>query len=253
MNKSLTSTVFNLILRALPVAELNNLRSFLEPIVLYHGEVIYQAGEQIKYAYFPETCLVSMQTIFTNGTSVESGLIGYEGAVGTWLALSKSAPNRQAFVQISGTAYRISAALFSDALLKSPALNRAILHYAFNYIEQAAQIGACNCSHTVDMRLMRMLLVCRDRTAYDTLRLTQEGIAQILGVNRPSVSVCAKQLKDAGIIDYDRGNIRILNAQRLEADACECYQIIRQTYDMYIAQLEDRLMFGYSDNTSNIS
>jgi len=221
----------NRLLAALPPKECRRLLDATEQVALTYGEFLYEPGDEIKYVYFPNDCLVSLLTLVDQHQALEVGLVGREGMVGIPLVLETSVSPVRALVQGSGTAMRMEAAPFLTELRQSPALQRELHRYTYALMAQVTQTAACNRFHVVEARLARWLLMTQDRLQAHTFRLTQEFLAQMLGVRRVGVTKAARTLQQAGLIDYSRGNIAILDRKRLEDAACTCYEIVRDMHE----------------------
>jgi CRP-like cAMP-binding protein len=224
----------NLILSALPEEEYNRLLPELEPIKMEIGDLIHRPDEVIEYVHFPQDSVVSSVTYLDDGTSVEAGIIGREGTTGIATALSNTTSPLEVTVQIPGDCLRIKADGFKQALEDNSVLKRLVHQHIFAYITQLAHVNACNAHHVLEQRLARWLLMCRERVNSDVLPITQEFIAQMLGVHRPGVTLVALNLKEAGIINYRRGEITICDRAKLEEAACKCYEAIKKDYDDYL-------------------
>ena len=229
---------FNQLLNSLPADEYSKLCSDLEPVKMKRGDVVYKAGERIKYVYFPENCILSMITIFEDGTSVESGIVGREGMTGAGIILADTMNARETFVQTSGQGWRMNSENFSRAIAQSDTLKTITSNYASAFFDQVAQAGACSNHHSLIKRLARLLLMCHDRVEGDNINITHEIIAQMLGAYRPNVTNAAMILKDENKINYQRGLITILDRTGLENVACECYEAINESYRHYLSSLE---------------
>jgi CRP-like cAMP-binding protein len=224
----------NLILSALPEKEYNQLLPELEPITMQLGEIIHQPNERIKYVHFPQDSIVSSVTFLNNGTSVEAGIVGREGTTGVSVALGRETSPRQVSVQSAGDCLRIKTDKFRAALKQLEVLEFLVRQHISAFVSQTSQIIACNAHHSIDARLARWLLMTQDRVESYELLLTQDFMAQMLGVHRPGVTIAALSLKEAGIIDYRRGNITICDRAGLEKISCECYKVIKKEYDSYL-------------------
>jgi len=217
----------NDVLSALPLEEYTCLLPNLELLTFDLGKVVYESGERLNYIYFPTTSVVSILYIMEDGATAEMGLVGRDGVVGIALFLGgQTTPNR-AVVQIAGGAFRMSAKLLAREFARGGGFQDSLLRYTQALITQISQTAVCNRLHPVAERLSRWLLLCHDRAESDELLMTQEFIANMLGGRRESVTVAACHLQDAGLIQYARGHIRIIDRKRLEANACECYQIVK--------------------------
>lgn len=223
------ATTPNCLLAALPAKEYERLLDGLEPVRLTYGEVLNEPGEQIRYAYFPCDCLVSLLTVVEGRRALEVGLVGREGMVGSRLALGFAASSVRSLVQGTGTALRIESARFLREFHRGPELQRALLRFTDALMLQVTQNAACNRFHVVEARLARWLLMTRERVSSLEFYLTHEFLADMLGVRRVGVTVAASALQRRQLIHYRRGAIKILDLQGLEASACSCYQQVRLT------------------------
>lgn len=191
--------------------------------MLVSGDILYEPGAAITRVYFPGNSVVSLLTVVDDRAALEVGLIGREGIVGIPLALGVGSSPVRALVQGAGSAMQMNRARFRIALRASPPLQLAVHRYAHRLMKQITQTAACNRFHAVDRRLARWLLMMRDRVGSPEFHLTHEFLAHMLGVRRVGVTQAASRLQQRRIIDYSRGNIRILDATGLEAAACSCY------------------------------
>jgi CRP-like cAMP-binding protein len=219
----------NRLLAALPAKVYERLLAGLEPVKLTYGEVLYEPGEQIRYVYFPGDCVVSLLTVVENHRALEVGLVGREGMVGSRLALGITTASVRAMVQGTGTAVRMKSAHFLREFHRSPALQRALLHFTDALMIQVTQTAACNRFHMVAARLARWLLMTRERLPSSEFHLTQEFLADMLGVRRAGVTAAASALQRRKLIRYRRGTITILDQKGLEASSCSCYQHVKVT------------------------
>lgn len=221
----------NLILSALPAEEYERLSSQLEFVELPLGMILYDLEEPIRYAYFPLSGAVSLVTVLRDGGSVEAGVIGNEGMVGIPLVLGTELElNHRAQAQVAGSALRLKAAALQKEFRSSERLRSLLLRHLHAFMTQVSQTVACNRMHKLDERLARWLLSCQDRLGSDEFALTQEFIAEMLGVRRAGVSVAVTQLQERGLIKHRRGHIQILDRHGLEAVSCECYSTVRREY-----------------------
>jgi CRP-like cAMP-binding protein len=205
----------NRILQALTRPEYEFLAMYLEPVRLWTGEVLYHPEQSITHVYFPNRGTVSVIAVFADGGSVEAGMVGNEGMFGINVFLGSISTPLQAVVQLPG-----DGGILQDVLLR----------YTQAFITQVAQTAACNNSHKVEGRLARWLLMCGDRAHSAELDLTQEFISQMLGIRRAGVSVAAGELQERGIIRYRRGCITIVDRAALEAESCECYEVVKKEF-----------------------
>ena len=214
----------NSLLAALPRKSYEQLLPALTPETMVFGDVLYEPGRPMRNVYFPDACLVSLLTLVEGHQALEVGMVGNEGMVGVALALGvKNSPMR-ALVQGGGPAMRMGAARFSKELARSPPLQRGLNAYIATLMKQISQSAACNRFHNVQARLARWLLMTRDRVCSGEFHLTHEFLAHMLGVRRVGVTEAASALAQRGLIDYTRGNIRILDHAGLEAASCSCYK-----------------------------
>ncbi len=189
-------------------------------------DLLNEMGEPIEYCYFMNSGMTSILTIMGDGKGVEVGLTGKEGFIGLPLVVGLKTSATRAIVQITGSAFRLSAARALQAVNKCPQLSRKLNRYSQELGMQATQVAACNRLHDVEERLARWLLMSQDRVGGEIVPLTQEFLSHMLGTRRASVTVAAGILQKAGLIKYARGSVTIVNRERLEDAACECYEII---------------------------
>jgi CRP-like cAMP-binding protein len=220
--------VGNIILRCLPRAECTQIFSSLEFVRLRLHQVLHEVGEAIKSVYFMNDGMCSVLTVQPDGQSVEVGLIGKEGFVGLPVIFGFKTSALRIITQGDGSAYRADVAILRNFLPQCPALERELYRYSMILSIQSTQLAACNSLHDVEERLARWLLMSYDRIGSKTMPLTQEFLAQMLGTRRSTVSVAASVLQKAGMISYTRGNVTIVDKSKLEAAACDCYEIIEQ-------------------------
>jgi CRP-like cAMP-binding protein len=221
----------NRLLDALSEQDFRRLAPHLEPVALILGQILYQPQQTIEQVYFPRRSTVSLINILEDGSMVEVGMIGGEGAAGTPLVLASKTSPHQAIVQIPDGALRMQAEVFINQLEQIPNLKRLMLRYTQALMIQIAQTAACNCLHSIEERLARWLLQTQDRAQSDFLDLTQDFLSAMLGVRRATVSVAAGSLQTAGMIKYRRGKITILDREALEEISCECYRATKAEYD----------------------
>ena len=220
----------NRLLDLLPQEDRNSFISKLERVTLKHKDVFFERHKPIEFAHFPLSCVGSVLNLLEDGAVVEVGTIGNEGIIGLPLSWGGRAEPNQCVCQVAGESLRMPAAAFVAELGSNVALRRVTNLYTQAYYTQVAQSTACNRVHPVEMRLARWLLMTHDRVRGDTLRLTQEFIADMLGVRRASVSVVAAMLQRAGIIRYRRGVVQILDREGLEEASCECYGVVKTEF-----------------------
>ena len=221
----------NRILASLPAEEYERLLPHLEEIPLKLGEVISHPDQKIEHVYFPKRGTISVCAVMADGTQVEVGVIGNEGMFGLPVFFKTNTAPLQAMVQLPDGAVRMQAEAFSREVEQCEHLRNLLLHYAQAFFIQAAQTAACNRLHRMDGRLARWLLMCQDRKRSELLQLTHEFIAIMLGVRRAGVTEAANKLKNDGLIDYQRGFVRVIDRKGLEAASCECYAVVRREFD----------------------
>lgn len=227
----------NKLLAALPTAEFNRLLPHLELVPMPLGEVLYESGSPIKHVYFPTTAILSVLYVLENGASAEIAIIGFEGVLGIALFMGgETTPNR-AVVQSAGHAYRLKAPLLMNEFNRAGPLLRLLLRYTQALITQMAQTAVCNRHHSIDQQLCRWLLSSLDRLSTNTLVMTHELIANMLGVRRGGVTVAAGKLQSAGLIRYSRGQIEVLDRPLLEKMACECYAVVKREFDRLLSDI----------------
>ena len=225
-----THTERNRLLLALPRAEYQALLPDLESVILEHGAVLFEARERITHIYFPQRCVVSMLAAAGDGPSVEVGLVGNEGMVGLSAFLGATTSMTQAVLQIPDGAWRMEVRAFSRAVARGTALQEAMQRYTRTVISHVSQVLACNQRHTVSRRCARWLLMAHDRVGADRFTLTQDFLGQMLGAQRPTVSITAHHLQELGLIRYSRGVITVTDRAGLESAACTCYDVMEDDY-----------------------
>jgi CRP-like cAMP-binding protein len=221
----------NTLLTALPPQERNRLLARMEQVSLGLKDVLYERNRPITHVHFPLTGVCSMVVVMSDGLGVEAGTVGNEGMVGLPVYLGADTSPHRAFSQVPGDTLRMRAKDFKDELARGGQLNDVLRRYNQALMNQMAYSVACNRLHSVEERMCRWLLMTHDRVSADQFPLTQEFLAQMLGVRRPSVTVVAGVLQKAGLIAYTRGRVVVLDRPRLEAASCECYQVVRDEFD----------------------
>lgn len=220
----------NHLLAALPEGEWKRWELVLEPCELPLGTVLYEPGKVLSHLYFPTTAIVSLLYVMENGAPAEIAVVGNEGAVGISLFMGGESTTSRAVVQSAGHGYRLPARVLKVEFLHAPVLH-LLLRYTQALITQMAQTAVCNRHHSVDQQLCRWLLLSLDRLQGAELVMTQELIANMLGVRREGVTESASKLQKAGFIRYSRGRITVLNRPGLEKLSCECYAVVKTEYD----------------------
>ncbi len=221
----------NHLLDALPRSDYERIAARLEAVPLKLGDVLYEPGMPLRYVYFPTTAIVSLLYVMEDGASAEIAVVGNEGILGIALFMGGETTPSRAVVQSAGYGYRLKAQLLKDEFGRFGPFLRLLLRYTQALITQMAQTAVCNRHHTVDQQLCRWLLLSLDRLASNELTMTQELIANMLGVRREGVTEAAGKLQLAGLIHYRRGKITVLDRPRLEARSCECYQVVKTEFD----------------------
>jgi CRP-like cAMP-binding protein len=215
----------------LPEAEWRRWQPLLEPVDLPLGKVLYESGSTMSHVYFPTTAIVSLLYVMEDGASAEIAVVGREGLVGIALLMGGESTPSRAVVQSAGKGYRIGAAVVKEKFDRSSAVQHLLLRYTQALITQMAQTAVCNRHHSLDQQLCRWLLLSLDRLDGTELLMTQELIANMLGVRREGVTEAALKLQAAGLISYARGRIKVLDRAGLERRTCECYAVVRKEYD----------------------
>lgn len=230
-------TQHNLLLNALPADELAQISPHLELIPMPLGESLSESGTLMRYVYFPINCIVSLLYVLESGASAEIAVVGNEGIVGVSLFMGGETTTSRAVVQSAGYAYRLKGQVLKDAFFRAGPMQRLLLRYTQALLTQMAQTAVCNRHHSVDQQLCRWLLLSLDRLPSNELTMTQELIANMLGVRREGVTEAAQKLQNAGLIQYHRGKITVLDRVRLEARVCECYAVVRKEFERLLPDL----------------
>jgi CRP-like cAMP-binding protein len=224
----------NRVLAALGAADRDQLLPHLRSIELPQEMILFEAGDTISRVFFPHSGVVSLVVELSSGEMIEAAMIGREGVVGGLAALDTRISVSRAIVQIAGAASVVDVDHVRHLAEESVAFRSTLIRHEQVLLAQSQQSAACNAIHTIEARLSRWLLRCRDLIGSDDLPLTQEFIAQMLGVRRTSVSIVANTLQQAGLIRYKRGNIRVLDLEGLQESACECYWTVKSLSDRLI-------------------
>ncbi len=227
----------NHLLDALPVTEYTRLLPMLELVKMPLGEVLYESGGHLKHVYFPTTSIVSLLYVMENGASAEIAVVGNEGILGISLFMGGETTPSRAVVQSAGFGYRLKAAQLKEEFSRAGPVMRLLLRYTQALITQMAQTAVCNRHHTVEQQLCRWLLLSLDRLTSNQLTMTQELIANMLGVRREGVTEAAGKLQRAGLIDYSRGHITVIDRPALEKRSCECYMVVKTEFDRLLPSL----------------
>lgn len=221
----------NHLLDALPASDFERLASHLELIPMGLGDVLYEPGVKLRYVYFPTTSIVSMLYVMEDGASAEIAIVGNEGILGISLFMGGDTTPSRAVVQSAGHGFRLKAELIRNEFGRFGPTMQLLLRYTQALITQMAQTAVCNRHHSIDQQLCRWLLLSLDRLASNELAMTQELIANMLGVRREGVTEAAGTLQHAGLIRYRRGTITVVDRPGLEARSCECYQVVKTEFD----------------------
>jgi CRP-like cAMP-binding protein len=224
----------NRLLAALPAAARGRFVARCDDVDLTFAEVLCESGDPVQYVYFPRKGFVSIVTALDDTPRLEIGMIGDEGMLGTSLILGVGVSQQHAVVQGEGSAWRMTARDFRRGLSSDAALKTTLNRYVYVLMGQLAQTAACTSFHGLDARLARWLLLTRDRSHSNSFSLTHEFLAYMLGVRRAGVTSAAKSLRDRGLIDYNRGEIRIMNGSGLEKASCDCYWRLNDMYSQIL-------------------
>jgi CRP-like cAMP-binding protein len=233
---SLVNPRENHLLASLPAKEFARWMPNLEAVEMALGQVLYESGGTLEHVYFPTSAIVSLLFVLENGGSAEIAVVGFEGIVGISLFMGGTTTPSRAVVQSAGSGFRLKAALMMEGFnLGGPVLH-LFLRYTQALITQMSQTAVCNRHHSLDQQLCRWLLLSLDRLRSSELVMTQELIANMLGVRREGVTEAAGRLDKAGIISYRRGRITVLDRPRLEERTCECYSVVKREYDRLLPE-----------------
>lgn len=220
----------NHLLGAIPETEWARFAPDLTPVVMELGDVLYETGSDQPYVYFPTNSIVSLLYVMEDGSSAEIAIVGNEGLVGISLFMGGGTTSSRAIVQSAGHAFRMRGEFIREEFFHAGPVQQLFLRYTQALLTQMAQTAACNRHHGVDQQLCRWLLMSLDRLPSDELTMTHELIANMLGVRREGVTEAAGKLQHAGVIEYSRGRIRVLDRPRLELMACECYEVVKKEF-----------------------
>ncbi len=231
------STRQNHILAAFPLPEYQRLEAHLELVPMRLGEVLSESGGRMEYVYFPTTCIVSLLYVLADGASAEIAVVGNEGILGISLFMGGETTPSRAVVRSAGHAYRLKAHLLLQEFNRGGPVMRLLLRYTQALITQMTQTAVCNRHHSVEQQLCRALLLSLDRLTCNSLTMTQELIANMLGVRREGVTEAAGNLQRAGLIRYSRGHIDVLDRPGLEKAVCECYGVVKVEFDRLLSDI----------------
>jgi CRP-like cAMP-binding protein len=227
----------NHLLAALPAAEFERLSGHLELVAMPLGEALYESGGHLKHVYFPITSIVSLLYVMEDGASAEIAVVGNEGILGVSLFMGGETTPSRAVVQSAGHGYRLQAALLRQEFDRAGPVMRLLLRYTQALITQMSQTAVCNRHHSVEQQLCRWLLLSLDRLSGNELIMTQELIANMLGVRREGVTAAAGNLQREGLISYARGRITVLDRPKLEQEVCECYAVVKKEFDRLLSDI----------------
>jgi len=225
------------LLAALPSADYERLLPHLMLVPMTLGEALYESGILLRHVYFPTDSIVSLLYVMADGASAEIAVVGNEGVIGVSLFMGGETTPSRAVVQSAGHAYRLTGQLLKEEFTKAGAMQRLLLRYTQSLLTQMAQTAVCNRHHSLDQQLCRWLLLSLDRLSSNQLVMTQELIANMLGVRREGVTDAAGNLQKAGLIQYSRGRITVINRLGLEARTCECYAVVKKESDRLLPDL----------------
>ena len=230
----------NRLLAVLQDQDFERISPHLQLVPMPLGDVLYESGGILDWVYFPTNSIVSLLYVMEDGASAEIAVVGKEGVVGIALFMGgQTMPNR-AVVQSAGKAYRLKGNILTQEFNRSGAMQHLLLRYTLALITQMAQTAVCNRHHTIDQQLCRWLLLSLDRLPNNELTMTQELIANMLGVRREGVTEAAGKLQKAGLISYNRGCITVLNRPGLEERVCECYEVVRTEFERLLPNLMEK-------------
>ncbi len=227
----------NHLLAALPKDSYTRIFEHLELESMPLGKVLYESGDTQRYVYFPVDCIVSLLYVMENGSSAEISVVGNEGIIGVSLFMGGESTTSRAIIQSGGVAYRLRSQLLKDEFNRHTEFLHLLLRYAQSLITQMAQTAVCNRHHSIDQQLCRWLLLSLDRLCGNELVMTQELIANMLGVRREGVTEAAGRLQKLGVIEYSRGRITVLNRPELEKLSCECYEVVKIESDRLLSYI----------------
>jgi CRP-like cAMP-binding protein len=231
------SPLQNHLLAALPPAEFHRLEKDLELVHMPLGEVLYESGCKLHNVYFPTTSIVSMLYVLEDGSSAEIAIVGNEGLLGIALFMGGETTPSRAVVQSAGWGYKLKAHLMKSEFKRGGPLMNLLLRYTQALITQMTQTAVCNRHHSIEQQLCRWLLLSLDRLSSDSLTMTQDLIANMLGVRREGVTEAAGKLQRAGYIRYSRGHITVLDRPGLEKRVCECYEVVKLEFDRLLSDI----------------
>jgi CRP-like cAMP-binding protein len=236
----MTYPPLNHLLNALPLPDYERIEAQLEIVTLNMGEVLYESGDRMRHAFFPTTAIISLLYALEDGSSVEIAVVGNEGMLGIAMFMGGHTTPSRAIVRCKGQAYRLKADNLLTEFQLGGHTQNLLLRYTQALITQMTQTGVCNRHHTLEQQLCRWLLLSLDRLPGNSLDMTQDLIASMLGVRREGVTEAAGRLQRDGLIQYSRGHIEVLDRARLEQNVCECYQVVRTEFERLLPIRDER-------------
>nr|WP_294889621.1 Crp/Fnr family transcriptional regulator [uncultured Limnobacter sp.] len=236
----MNSPPLNHLLNALPLSDFERIKPKLETVTLNMGDVLYESGDQMRHAYFPTTAIISLLYVLEDGSSVEIAVVGNEGMLGIALFMGGHTTPSRAIVRGKGQALRLKADNLLEEFQLGGQTQSLLLRYTQALITQMTQTGVCNRHHSVEQQLCRWLLLSLDRLPGNSLDMTQDLIASMLGVRREGVTEAAGRLQRDGLIQYSRGHIEVLDRPRLEQNVCECYKVVKTEFDRLLPFCNER-------------
>jgi CRP-like cAMP-binding protein len=226
----------NHLLAALPAEEFDRVYPILELVQMPLGQVLHESGAKMSHVYFPTTAIVSILYVMEDGASAEIAVVGNEGILGVALFMGGETTLNRAVVQSEGLGYRMKGHFLKNEFFRADSMQRLLLRYTQALLTQMAQTAVCNRHHSLDQQLCRWLLLTLDRLSVNQMKMTQQLIANMLGVRREGVTEAAGKLQTAGLIEYQRGWITVLDRVGLEARVCECYDVVKKEYDRLLPE-----------------
>jgi CRP-like cAMP-binding protein len=237
-DKLVHSPLQNHLLEALPSAEYERLLPYLELVTMPLGQALYESGGKLQHVYFPTTSIISLLYVMENGASAEIAVVGNEGILGISLFMGGETTPSRAVVQSAGFGYRLKANILMQEFNRAGPMLHILLRYTQALITQMAQTAVCNRHHSIEQQLCRWLLLSLDHLPSDDITMTQELIANMLGVRREGVTESAGKLQKMGLIEYSRGHIKVLDRPGLEQRVCECYQVVKTEFDRLLNNIK---------------
>ncbi len=236
----MNSPPLNHLFNALPLSDFERIKPKLETVTLNMGDVLYESGDQMRHAYFPTTAIISLLYVLEDGSSVEIAVVGNEGMLGIALFMGGHTTPSRAIVRCKGQALRLKADNLLEEFQLGGQTQSLLLRYTQALITQMTQTGVCNRHHSVEQQLCRWLLLSLDRLPGNSLDMTQDLIASMLGVRREGVTEAAGRLQRDGLIQYSRGHIEVLDRPRLEQNVCECYKVVKTEFERLLPFCNER-------------